>query len=83
MALAGDLSPSGRSSETLSVITMSFGLGIAVGPLVSGILVTHGFALPFLLGATLAGIGAVLVIIHVDEPSRDPPGWERLSDRIG
>lgn len=83
MVLVGDLSPGDRSGGTVSVITMTFELGIAVGPLVSGILVTYGVALPFLLGATLAGIGAVLVIIHVDEPSRDRPGWERLSDRIG
>ena len=73
MALVGDMSPSKRSGSTLSVITMAFGLGIAVGPFLSGILVTYGFAIPFVVGASLAAIGAALVIIHVNEPSTARP----------
>ena len=74
MALVGDISSNNRSGGALSIITMSFGLGIAVGPSLSGILVTYGLAIPFLIGASLASSGAVLVIIHVDESSKDRSG---------
>lgn len=67
LALAGDLAPTDRSGATLSVLTMSFMFGVAVGPLVSGFLVAFGFVVPFAFGALLAGIGAVLVITQVDE----------------
>lgn len=69
MALAGDLAPRNGSGETLSVVTMSFGLGIAVGPFLSGVLVTAGFAVPFVTGAAFAGIGAILVMAAVAEPA--------------
>lgn len=73
MALAGDLAPEDGSGSTLSVLTMSFGLGIAVGPLLSGFLVGFGFPVPFLVGAALATAGVVLVATQVEEavdPSR-------------
>lgn len=67
LALAGDLAPEDGSGSTLSVLTMSFGLGIAVGPLLSGLLVTHGFEVPFILGGGLATIGVLLVHTQVEE----------------
>ena len=67
LALAGDLAPTGRSGATLSVLTMAFGFGIAFGPLVSGFLVEWGFAVPFIFGAILAGIGIPLVYTQVEE----------------
>lgn len=76
MALAGDLAGEGESGTKLSVITMSFGLGTAIGPLSSGYLVQFGFAVPFVFGTALAALGAVLVYTQVQEtlPSvaRDP-----------
>lgn len=69
LALAGDLAPEGRSGSTLSVLTMAFGFGVAFGPLVSGFLVSFGFAVPFAFGAFLAAIGAVLVWTQVEEPT--------------
>jgi MFS family permease len=75
LALAGDLAPAGRSGTTLSVLTMAFGYGVAVGPLASGFLVAYGFVVPFALGAVLAAIGAVLVWTQVEEtitPQRTP-----------
>ncbi|ESP87657.1 MFS transporter [Candidatus Halobonum tyrrellensis] len=69
LALAGDLAKEGGSGTTLSVLTMAFGLGVAVGPLASGYLVggTFGFATPFVVGAALAVVTLVLVVTQVDE----------------
>ncbi len=67
LALAGDLAPDGRSGSTLSVLTMSFGFGVAVGPFMSGFLVDLGFIVPFAFGSALALIGVVLVQTQVDE----------------
>lgn len=44
LALAGDLANEGASGTQLSVLTMSFGLGTAIGPLASGI--SSGTATP-------------------------------------
>ena len=67
LALAGDLAPAGRSGSTLSVLTMAFGFGIALGPLASGFLVAYGFVVPFAFGAVLALAGLVLVWTQVEE----------------
>ena len=59
----------GGPGTTLSVLTMAFGLGVAIGPLASGYLVggTFGFATPFVVGAVLAAVALVLVVTQVDE----------------
>lgn len=67
LALAGDLAREGESGTTLSVLTMSFGLGTAVGPLVSGYTIRFGFAAPFTVAATLGLVGAVMVLLEVEE----------------
>ena len=70
LALAGDLAEKGRSGAQLSVLTVSFGLGIAAGQLTAGALVPFGFATPFLVGGGLAGIGLILIKTQVREPRR-------------
>ncbi|GAB3672319.1 MFS transporter [Halopiger thermotolerans] len=67
LALAGDLAPEGESGSKLSVLTMAFGFGIAVGPFASGALVGYGFAVPFIFGTVLATLGAILVATQVEE----------------
>lgn len=67
LAVAGDLAEHGQSGTKLSVLTMAFGLGVAIGPLVSGVLVGYGFVLPFAFGAGLAVIGLWLVYTQVIE----------------
>jgi MFS family permease len=67
LALAGDLAKKGQSGTTLSVLTMGFGLGIAIGPLASGYLVGIAFSVPFTVGAILALLGLVLVVTQVEE----------------
>ena len=54
LALAGDLARGGNSGTKLSVLTMAFGLGVALGPTAAGFLVRYGVAVPFVFGAGLA-----------------------------
>jgi len=67
LALAGDVAGEGESGTTLSVLTMGFGFGVALGPLVSGVLVTWGFVWPFAAGTALAVVAFVCVITQVEE----------------
>jgi len=67
LALAGDLAREGESGTTLSVLTMGFGFGIALGPLASGFLVGFGFVVPFAVGAGLAVVALALVVTQVEE----------------
>ena len=67
LAVAGDLAEAGESGTQLSVLTMAFGFGTAVGPLVSGALFGYGFVVPFAVGAVLAVVALVLVLTQVEE----------------
>lgn len=67
LALAGDLAKRGSSGTTLSVITMTFGLGVAIGPIAAGYLINFGYVVPFAFGAALAGLGAIVVYTQVEE----------------
>lgn len=69
-ALAGDLSKHGGEGQQMSVISMGFGLGIAIGPLIAGSLAPIGFQLPFIVGGILALIGAWIVRNGVPEPGQ-------------
>lgn len=77
MALVGDLARAGQSGTQLSMLTMAFGLGTALGPLLSGFLVGYGFVVPFAFGAILAAGGLVIVVTQVEEtlelPGTDDP----------
>lgn len=70
LALAGDYARAGESGTQLSVLTMAFGLGVAIGPLASGSLAAIWYSLPFVVGAVLALLGAVLVYSQVSDTVR-------------
>ena len=72
LALAGDLAGEGESGTKLSVLTMAFGFGIALGPFASGALVAYGFQVPFIFGAVISAVGAVLVVTQVEETLERP-----------
>ena len=72
LALAGDLAEKGRSGAQLSVLTVAFGFGIAVGQLTAGALVPFGFAIPFLVGGAGALVGLLLIKTQVREPRTSP-----------
>ncbi len=66
-ALAADLAKAGGEGRQMSIITMGFGLGLALGPLLAGVLVLTSFELPFLVGGVLSLIGAWIVYQYVPE----------------
>ena len=51
----------------MSIITMGFGMGIAVGPLLAGVLAVVFFKLPFLAVGFLSLLGAWIVLKYVSE----------------
>jgi MFS family permease len=82
LALAGDLAGEGESGSTLSLLTTGFGLGTAIGPLLSGVLVGFGFVVPFAVAAALGVVGLALVYSQVEEtlPTSTPPPAGRPED---
>ena len=66
-ALAADLSKKGSEGQQLAIVTMGFGLGIALGPLIAGILIAPFFPLPFIIGGIMALAGALIVYRYVPE----------------
>lgn len=73
-ALAADLARAGSEGRQMSIVTMSFGLGIATGPLIAGILAVISFELPFLIGGGLSLIAAWVVYRFVPESVRRRAG---------
>ena len=73
LALAGDVAKRGQSGAQLSVLTVSFGLGIAAGQLTAGFFVTYGFLTPFVVGGLFAAAAAVIVATQVQHPSEVGP----------
>ena len=69
-ALAADLSRSGGEGRQLSIVTTGFGLGIALGPLLAGVLATLVFELPFIIGGAMTIVGAGIVYRYVPETVR-------------
>ncbi len=67
-AMVSDLALPGMLVRQMSVITMSFGLGVATGPMVSGLLAgTVGFEVPFLAGGAVSLIATVIVALYIRE----------------
>ena len=79
LALAGDLAGEGQSGSTLSILTTGFGLGTAIGPLVSGVLEAVDYVAPFAFVAGLGVLAFLLVATQVYDPKIDDtpgPGGE-------
>ena len=66
-AVAADLAKSGGEGRQMSLITMGFGLGLATGPLLAGVLAVVFFELPFLTGGAMCLLGAVVVFLYMPE----------------
>jgi MFS family permease len=65
LALAGDLAKKGQTGAQLSLLTVSFGLGISFGALISGYAIRFGFIAPFAFGSLLAVLGSIVVQLQV------------------
>lgn len=72
LALAGDLARKGQSGLQLSVLTMAFGIGLAMGQLLAGFLVGLGYVVPFAAGAVLALVSTAAVWTQVEEKRTAP-----------
>ncbi len=66
-AVAADLARKGSEGQQLSIITLSFGLGIGLGPLLAGILAVYSIELPFLVLGILCLIASWVVNRYVPE----------------
>ena len=66
-ALAADLGTGPAQGRQMSVVSMGFGFGIALGPLLAGALAVRLFELPFLVGGVLSLVGALVVYRWVPE----------------
>ncbi len=66
-ALAADLTTAGGEGRQMSMVTVGFGLGLATGPLLAGLLGALSFELPFLVGGVLSLAGAWVVQRWVPE----------------
>lgn len=75
LALAAELSSGSDQGRHLSIITMGFGLGLAIGPLGAGLLAVWFFELPFYVFGTLLLVGAWAILHYVPEtlPARHTP----------
>jgi MFS family permease len=60
-ALAGDLARAGGEGRQMSVLTIGFALGLAIGPLVAGVLAVVGFEIPFVVGGAMSLLAAWVV----------------------
>ena len=66
-ALAADLARRGGEARQMSFITMGFGLGIATGPLLAGLLAGTAFDLPFVFFGVLLVLSAWVFYRNVPE----------------
>ncbi|KPK81998.1 MAG: hypothetical protein AMS25_04200 [Gemmatimonas sp. SM23_52] len=66
-ALVADLSRAGGEGRQMSILTMGFGLGLAVGPLAAGVLAVLFFELPFLVAGSMTLVAAWVVHRYVPE----------------
>jgi len=66
-ALVGDMGKSGGEGRQMSMITMGFGFGMAVGPLAAGILTVVFFQLPFYTAGALCLVGAAIAYKNITE----------------
>lgn len=71
-ALAADLSSAGGEGRQMSMVTLGFGLGLATGPLLAGLLAMLSFELPFAVGGALSLVGAWIVFRWVPETVGQP-----------
>ena len=66
-AVAADLSKKGGEGRQMSIVTMGFGFGIAFGPLISGLLASFFFELPFFVIGIITAAGAWVVYKYLPE----------------
>jgi MFS family permease len=67
-ALAADLATKGGEGREMSFVTMGFGLGLGLGPLIAGVLGGYaGFEVPFFVVGVLSLASAVMIWVRAEE----------------
>jgi MFS family permease len=83
-ALAADVSKEGGEGRQMSIVTMGFSLGIAIGPLFTGGLAVFSFTLPFIVAAVLTLLVSLIVYRYTPETvgrTVDSPSSKSLKRR--
>ena len=70
-ALAADFSHSEGAGRQMSIVTMGFGLGVALGPLLTGALAIYDFLLPFIIAGIITIISAVFISRYVPDKFKE------------
>jgi MFS family permease len=70
LAVVADLTNAENAGRQMSIVTMGFGLGIALGPLIAGLLVVAFFDLPFIVAGAMSAIGAWIVYKKMPETAK-------------
>ena len=76
-AVAGDLSSLGGEGRQMSLITTGFGFGIAIGPLLAGLLSVIFFELPFVVAGLMCLAGMWVVYRFMPETLDGTRVWFR------
>lgn len=80
LAVVADLSSNDNAGRQMSVVTIGFGLGIMVGPLITGLLVVAFFELPFIVAGIMSLIGAWVVYKRMPETAKGKEWAEELKN---
>jgi len=75
-AVAADMSSAGGEGRQMTIITMGFTTGLALGPLSAGVLAVVFFQLPFLVAGALTLVGIWIVYRFVPETVQRTPHVE-------
>ena len=67
MAYISDNAPEGERSGGMGQLGAAIGVGVIAGPLLGGLLSSQSFSLPFFIGAGLAGLSFLLVLLLLPE----------------
>lgn len=77
-ALMASLAPRGRTGYAMGILQTSLWSGVAIGPVMGGLLADfYGFRAPFLVTTVLLLVGGVLVLFLVREEFTPPERGER------
>ena len=71
MAYISDNAPEQARSGGMGQLGAAIGAGVIAGPLLGGLLSSHSFSLPFFVGAGLAGLSFLLVLLLLPESRPD------------
>jgi DHA1 family multidrug resistance protein-like MFS transporter len=72
MAYISDNAPEGERSGGMGQLGAAIGAGVVAGPLLGGLLSSRSLSLPFFVGAALAGVAFVLVLLLLPESRPNP-----------